>query len=370
MTSKEKIAELISHAGLTINGPDPYDPQVHNELLYDRILAGGTLALGEAYMDGWWNAADLPGLFSRAINANVEEKINPLSLVLPVISSKIMNLQSLQRAFQVGERHYDIGNDLYEKMLDARMTYTCGYWKDAKTLDEAQEAKLDLVCRKIGIKRGDRVLDIGCGWGSFAKYAAEKYGASVVGVTVSKEQAALAKERVLGLPIEIRLQDYRGISDAPFDHVVSLGMFEHVGYKNYKTYFTKVRELLKNDGIFILHTIGTNISETITNPWVHRYIFPNGHPPSIRQIGSALEGVFVMEDWHNFGVDYEKTLIEWSKNFEGAWPSLKQKYGERFYRMWCFWLAISIGSFHSRQSQLWQIVLSKNGIPGGYQSVR
>lgn len=251
------------------------------------------------------------------------------------------------------------------------MTYTCGYWKDAKTLDEAQEAKLDLVCRKIGLKKGDRVLDIGCGWGSFAQYAAEKYGASVVGVTVSKEQVALGSERVKGLPVEIRLQDYRAISDGPYDHIVSLGMFEHVGHKNYRTYMKKVHELLKDGGLFLLHTIGSNQLTPISDPWIDRYIFPNGMLPSVQQLGASIEKLFVMEDWHNFGADYDKTLMNWYLNFEKAWSSLKEKYGERFCRMWRYYLLFTAGAFRSRQNnQLWQIVLSKNGVPGGYQSIR
>lgn len=371
MTSKEKIQELLSRADLTINGPNPYDPQVHDERLYDRILAGGTLALGEAYMDGWWDCEALDELVARVLRAKIDAHIQGVaSAAWLILRAKFLNMQNASRAFEVGEKHYDIGNDLYEKMLDRRMTYTCGYWKDAKTLDEAQEAKLDLVCRKVGIKKSDRILDIGGGWGSFAKFAAEKYGAKVVAITVSKEQVALGSERVKGLPVEIRLQDYRDVSDGPYDHIVSLGMFEHVGHKNYHTYFEKARELLKDDGLFLLHTIGNNKSETITDSWIHRYIFPNGQLPSIQQVGASIENFFVMEDWHNFGVDYERTLRAWSKNFDAAWPSLKEKYGERFYRMWHYWLSISIGSFQARQNQLWQIVLSKHGVPGGYQSTR
>lgn len=291
------------------------------------------------------------------------------SLVLAKLKATLFNLQSSRRAYVVGEAHYDLGNDLYEKMLDKRLVYTCGYWKDAKTLDEAQEAKLDLVCRKIGLKAGNRILDIGCGWGSFAKYAAEKYGASVVGITISKEQAVLARENCKGLPVEIRVQDYREL-DEHFDHIISLGMFEHVGYKNYRTYFEVARRCLKEDGLFLLHSIGGNISVRHVEPWMNRYIFPGGMLPSIAQIGAGIENLFVMEDWHNFGPDYDKTLMAWFANFDAAWPTLREKYGERFYRMWKYYLLSCAGTFRSRYSELWQVVLSPHGVPGGYTSVR
>jgi cyclopropane-fatty-acyl-phospholipid synthase len=258
-------------------------------------------------------------------------------------------------------------------MLDPRMVYSCGYWSGmprATDLAQAQEAKLDLVCRKIGLKAGDRVLDIGCGWGSFAIYAAQKYGARVVGVTVSKQQAALARERAAGLPIEIRVQDYRDIDDGPYDHVISIGMFEHVGHKNYRTYMEVVKRVLKEDGLFLLHTIGTDTTPKAPDPWFHKYIFPNGILPSPALIGQATDGLFVLEDWHDFGADYDTTLMAWWQNFDRAWPELKEKYGERFYRMWKFYLLSMVGSFRARHTNLWQIVLSPKGVPGGYATVR
>lgn len=249
------------------------------------------------------------------------------------------------------------------------MVYTCGYWKNAKDLDEAQEAKLDLVCRKIGLASGQRVLDIGCGWGSFAKFAAENYGAQVVGITVSKEQVRLAQERCAGWPVEIRLQDYRAMRET-FDRVISLGMFEHVGYKNYRTYFEVARRCLKEDGLFLLHTIGGNVSAKSTDPWIDKYIFPNSMIPSAAQIAKAAEGLFVMEDWHNFGADYDKTLLAWYQNVESHWLELSTRYDERFHRMWRYYLLSCAGSFRVRVNQLWQIVYSKQGVQGGYTAIR
>lgn len=373
MTSKEKAVELLVPAGVVINGPAPTDIQVKDERLYDRIFSGGTLAVGEGYMDGWWDAKDLSGFFAKVLSVHLERKLKSISLALLIIKAWVFNRQNKSRAFQVGEEHYDIGNDLYERMLDKRMVYTCGYWSSpttpAKDLNDAQEQKLDLICRKIGLKAGHTVLDVGCGWGSFAKFAAERYGAKVVGITVSREQAEMARERCGGLDVDIRVEDYRDTT-GQFDHIVSLGMFEHVGPKNYRTYMEKVHSLLKDDGIFLLHTIGGNISLLWSDPWIDKYIFPNGVLPSIAQIGKAIEHLFIMEDWHNFGSDYDKTLSAWFVNFDSHWHEIKADYSERFYRMWKYYLLSCAGMFRARQAQLWQIVLTKNGIKGGYQSVR
>ncbi len=373
MESKKTVESLLKGTGIKINGNNPYDIQVHNENFYNRVLKQESLGLGESYMDGWWDVEDLSEFFYKILNSNIQKNAMNLRVALIytpyVIKNIILNLGNVRKAFNIGEKHYDIGNDLYRAMLDKRMTYTCGYWKDAKNLDEAQEAKMDLVCRKLGLKRGDKILDIGCGWGSFVKYAAEKYGVQAVGITVSKEQVKLGNELCRGLPVEIRMQDYRDVSEK-FDHIVSLGMFEHVGIKNYKIYMKKIRELLKDDGLFLLHTIGRNKTSLSTDLWVDKYIFPGGILPSIKQIGASIEDVFVMEDWHNFGIYYAKTLLAWHTNFENNWNNIKSNYDERFYRMWRYYLLFYVGFFRARKGQLWQIVLSKKGIPSGYKSIR
>lgn len=379
------VEELLKKADVTIGGSRPQDITVHDERLFNRVIRHGTLGLGEAYMDGWWDANALDAFIHKVLTAHLDKEIRiNFASISTVAKAFLFNLQSTLHAFEVGEAHYDLGNDLYEAMLDKRMVYSCGYWnspstgstsslqtgsgRQAKTLDEAQEAKLDLVCRKIGLKKGDRVLDIGCGWGSFAKYAAEKYGASVVGITVSKAQAALACERCKGLSIEIRVQDYR-VLDEKFDHIVSIGMFEHVGVKNYREYFTVARRCLKEDGLFLLHTIGYARSQLTSDPWIEKYIFPGGMLPSIAQIGKAIEGLFLVEDVHNFGADYDPTLMTWFKNFNAAWPRLRAKYGDRFYRMWKYYLLSCAGVARAREMQLWQIVLSPRGVAGGYRSI-
>ncbi len=355
------VQKLFDLAGVTVKGGNSWDIQVHNDDFYARLLSGGLLALGESYMDGWWDCASLDQFIDKIIRADLEDRIKGnFGLARHVLKSKLFNLQKRSRAFQVGQDHYDIGNDLYRAMLDQKMAYTCGYWADADHLDAAQEAKLNLVCRKINLKPEMTVLDLGCGFGSFAKYAAEKYGARVTGVTVSKKQVELGTELCKGLPVEIKLADYRQVT-GKYDRVISIGIMEHVGYKNYRTYMEKADQCLRDDGIAFIHTIGNNISSAISNPWLTKYIFPNGMLPSIAQIARAMEGLFVMEDWHNFGQHYDKTLMAWHANFETAWPELQNKYGQRFYRMFRFYLLSCAGAFRARSIQLWQIVMTKPG---------
>lgn len=355
------LQKLFDLAGISINGNKPYDIQVHKEELYSRILKGGFLACGESYMDGWWDCEALDQLVDMVMRVNYEDYIKKnWQVFLHILRSKVINLQKTSRVYEVGEKHYDIGNPLYQAMLDKRMLYTCGYWKNADNLEDAQEAKLDLVCKKINLRPGMSVLELGCGWGSFMKYAVEKYGVSVTGVTVSKEQVELGRQMCVGLPVEIKLDDYRNVT-GKYDRVISIGILEHVGYKNYRTYMDVVHRTLKDDGIAFIQSIGNNITNTTVNPWIYKYIFPNGVIPSIAQIGEAMEKLFVMEDWHNFGPDYDKTLIAWYDNFEKAWPEFKDQYGDRFYRMWRFYLLGCAGMFRSRKIQLWQIVMTKQG---------
>lgn len=415
---KSIINSLLSNTGITINGSNPCDPQIHNEKFYERVLRQGSLGLGESYMDGWWDCEKLDQFFHKILSTDLDRKVkDDFEMTLKIAFNFVLNAGRKSKAFEIGQKHYDIGNDLYRTMLDKRLTYTCGYWNSPSTrpspeattgeagsgnnmtLDEAQEAKLDLVCKKIGLKPGQKILDIGCGWGSFLGYAAEKYKANALGITVSKEQKDLAEKLYKNLPIEIRHQDYRNINEK-FDHIVSLGIFEHVGYKNYRTFMEVVHKALKDDGLFLLHTIGGNRSVRTTDPWIEKYIFPNSMLPSINQISKSIEGLFVMEDWHNFGTDYDKTLMSWHENFENGreilrrvYPERRQvmafdqaqaitcrsrktqddtvcKYDEKFRRMWKYYLLACAGSFRARKNQLWQIVLSKKGVPGGYKSIR
>jgi cyclopropane-fatty-acyl-phospholipid synthase len=368
--AKQQLAQLIEGSGVVLNGDAPSDPQIHNSRLYKRVMREGSLGVGEAYMDGWWDCDRLDVMMTKLLRHNIHDRIRTdYGFLFHALAARLTNLQSKRKAFEIGEAHYNKGNDLYGAMLDKRMVYTCGYWRDASDLDAAQREKLDLVCRKIGLEKGDKVLDIGCGWGSFAKYAAKEYGARVVGVTVSKEQVDLGRKRCEGLPVEIRLQDYREVDEA-FDHIISLGMFEHVGPKNYRTYMEVVSRCLRDDGLFLLHTIGGLEDAQTIDPWINKYIFPNAVLPSMKQIAESVHGLFVVEDWHNFGAHYDKTLLAWYDNFTAGWERLKDRYGKRFYRMWNYYLLTSAATFRARYNQLWQIVLSKDGVEGGYRSIR
>lgn len=370
--AKALLDSLMRQAGIEIGGTGPASVRILNEDAYEIALIRGFTGLREAYVDGLWDAERLDVVTDKMLSHRVPLQWGErVELALSGLSGRLLNLQS-QRRNAKSRRHYNLGNDLYRAMLDQRMVYSCAYWRNAKTLDEAQEAKLDLVCRKLGLSRGMRVLDIGCGWGSLARFAAERYGVSVVGITISEEQAKLGAELCAGLPIEIRLQDYRDLerSGEVFDRVVSLGMLEHVGYQNYRRYMKIVRMCLPEDGLFLLHTIGGNLSLKSYDPWMNENIFPNALLPSMEQITAASEGVMVIEDWHNFGPDYDRTLISWFENFERSWPKLKDRYGDRFYRVWKCYLLTCAGAFRARETHVWQTVMSPSGVRGGYPAVR
>jgi cyclopropane-fatty-acyl-phospholipid synthase len=367
---KKIVEEFLGLADVKINGKNPWDILVSNDNFYKKVIIDGELGFGESYMAGWWDAEEVYETIFKILRAKLDEKVwKSFAVALNLAKARFFNMQSKHRAFIIGRKHYDLGNDLFRNMLDKRMNYSCGYWKDATNLDEAQEAKLELICRKLYLKPGMRVLDIGCGWGAFGKYAAEKYDVEVIGITVSKEQVELGQKLCTGLPVEFRLMDYRGMKEV-FDRIVSVGMIEHVGYKNYRTFFRIANRCLKDEGLFLLHNIGNNKSVKTISPWTHRYIFPNGMLPSLAQLGNAIESLFVIEDLHNFGADYNKTLICWFKNFDENWPEIKDKYPDPFYRMWKYYLLSFAGAFSARSIQLWQIVLSKNGLLNGYLSVR
>ncbi|AML58782.1 Cyclopropane-fatty-acyl-phospholipid synthase [Serratia rubidaea] len=362
--------EMLSMADIEINGTRPFDIQVKNPEFFKRVLQEGSLGLGESYMDGWWECERLDCFFQRVLTAGLERKLpHHFKDTLRIAAARLTNLQSKKRAWIVGKEHYDLGNDLFTLMLDPYMQYSCGYWKSAETLEQAQENKLRMICDKLQLQPGMRLLDIGCGWGGLSAFAAKNYGVSVVGVTISAEQQKLAQARCAGLDVDIQLQDYRDLHQQ-FDRIVSVGMFEHVGPKNYRTYFEVVERNLKPDGLFLLHTIGSNRTDMNVDPWINKYIFPNGCLPSVAHIAQTSEGRFVMEDWHNFGADYDRTLMAWYERFQQAWPQLAERYSERFERMFSYYLNACAGAFRSRDIQLWQVLFSPKGVEGGIRVPR
>lgn len=373
---RELFQNILTPAGITLGGDNPWDIRVNSPKFYDRVLKNGLLGAGESYMGGEWECDDIPQLIVKVYEGNIEARLrrDPM-LLFKIAWQRFTSGYGKAQAFEIGRRHYDLYNDLFQAMLGDRLVYTCGYWKDAKTLEEAQEAKLDLVVSKIGLRDSMRVLDIGGGWGSFAEFAARR-GASVVNITVSKEQVALANERTKGLSVENRLQDYRDVKDGPYDAIVSLGMFEHVCGPNYRRFMEVVHNNLADHGLFLLHTIGSDIRLYFEGSWVTKYIFPNSEIPDAKRLERSYEGLFERKDWHKFGDDYEKTLLEWFKRFDAHWPQLRPLFAidwkdpEVFYRMWKLYLLGSAGSFRGKYLDLWQIVFSKHGIQRDYQIVR
>ncbi len=354
------VIRELADAGVVVNGPRVTDPKFHDITAFTSIALERSLGLGESYMKGQWDVGSLDGFIEKIFRSRASHRRYTPQILSRLARAIVFNLQSESRASEVCEKHYDLDNDLFERMLDRNMVYTCGYWKHAQNLEEAQLAKLDLICKKLELKPGMKVLDIGCGFGSFMKFAAENYGVECTGYSLSQRQIEWGEKNCENLPIKFVLDDYRNM-EGTYDRIVSVGMMEAVGYKNFRTYMNAIHSHLADDGIALVHTVGHNLTTKITDPWIDKYIFPNGILPSIQQIGTAIEGLFVMEDWHNFGPDYDRTLMAWNENFQREWPQLKNRYSETFKRMWEFYLLSFAGGFRARSWQLWQIVLTKKG---------
>ena len=362
--ARTRLQAMLSEADVELDGTRPWDPTIRHPRALTRILRDGTLGAGEAYVDGDWDCAAVDELAHRLMRAGLDRRIGlRWREVTDSVVGHLVDRQGPVQAAANGRAHYDLGDDLYASMLGPTMVYSCGYWRAASTLDDAQRAKLELSCAKLELAAGHRLLDVGCGWGEFARHAAAQHGATVVGITVSPNQAAHARQRCAELPVEIRVQDYREVSER-FDRIVSIGMFEHVGDRNHRRFFQAMRACLANDGLLLLHTIGHLGDSSAIDPWIDRHIFPGAVLPSTRQIANAIEGLFVVEDWHNLGIDYDRTLLAWHDNLEASWPA---RCAEPFRRAWRYYLKTSAGAFRARRNQLWQIVLSPRGRAGGYR---
>jgi cyclopropane-fatty-acyl-phospholipid synthase len=357
--AREIVLDLLEQSGVELEGSGPADLQVYDERFYERVVRDRELGLGESYQEGWWGAERLDELLVKVLEANLRAKVKPgRRLLAASLQSRLLNRQTLSKAARNASAHYDIGNDLYERMLDKRMIYSCAYWNGAHELDAAQEAKLDLICTKLGLEPGMRLLDIGCGWGGLAQFAAERYGAKVTGISPALQQVVVARRRCAGLDVDIRQIDFRQIKGT-YDRIVSVGMLEHVGPKNFAAFFDANDRLLTDEGLALHHTIGSNTSRTHTDPWFDRYIFPGGVVPSLEQLSRATRGNWAIEDVHNFGPDYDRTLMAWHANIEAAWDEVPG-YDERFRRTWRYYLLSSAAAFRTRELQLWQIVFTRS----------
>lgn len=366
---KQKAAGILDQAEITLNGTADHDITIHNDDTYQRVLTQGSLGFGESYVEGWWDTPRLDKVIDRLYRSAATQAHTNIPQFISSVFAKFLNLQTKQRAKTVAELHYDLGNDFYSKMLDSRMVYTCAYWKNADNLEQAQFNKLDLVCQKLKLQPGMRVLDLGCGFGGLAKFMAEQYGVEVVGYTLSREQADYGQASCEGLPVDIRCDDFRHAT-GKFDRVSSIGLLEHVGPKNYQVFFHIIHKALPPDGLAVIHSITRTGNSKAVDPWFTQYIFPNGYLPTLEQMAAAYRGKLLLEDVHNIGAHYDPTLMAWYDNFVKNWDQFKNQYPDHFFRMWEYYLLSSAGSFRSRHHQVYQWVLSPQGVVGGYESVR
>ncbi len=357
------IRDLLQKADIAVNGDRPWDIRVHDRQWYQRVWKEKSLGFGESYMDGLWECQRVDDMICRLLRSDLVGQVRgSLKYQLHFLSGALVNLQSRVRSRMVARRHYDLGNDLFFSFLDPYLQYSCAYFHETDDLNEAQQKKLELIASKLDLKSGDRLLDIGSGWGGLARYMAEKYQCDITGVNISKEQLRHSREFCRDLPVTFVDQDYRSIKGR-YDKVVSVGMFEHVGQKNYRKYMDVVSSCLEKDGIFMLQTIGRNKSARSCDPWITRYIFPNGMLPSISQISRSAEGLLNIQHLENLGPHYDRTLMAWHSNFQKAWPELyrkNRKYDQRFKRMWEFYLLSCAGAFRAGTNHLWQIVMTRH----------
>ena len=369
MNSKDICLEILDKAGVPVNSTEPWSIQVHNDRLWDRVVSQHQLGMGEAYIDGWWDSQSVDQMLTKLLSVNVVSLLRPSPTVIyTALKSTILNRQTKSRASNNAKHHYNIGNELYSRMLDKEMVYSCAYWQGAQTLDQAQINKFDLICRKLKLEPGMRMLDIGSGWGGLLRHAVKNYGVIGYGISPADQQIKGATERSQGLGITFTQMDYRELT-GQFDRIVSIGMMEHVGPKNLRTFFEKCDDLLNPDGIALHHTISSTYSKNSTDPYFDRYIFPGGVIPSPAQISKAAEKLFIVEDLHNFGLDYDRTLMAWHENINQHWDEIPQ-YDQRFQRMWNYYLLASAAGFRARNLGLIQMVFRKNGPKPAYISER
>jgi cyclopropane-fatty-acyl-phospholipid synthase len=372
--AREAVQKRLCEADIEIDGSRPWDIRVSDERFFSSVLSDGSLGAGESYMKGWWDCDQLDEMAVRVLNQEAAcPSGNRLTRLAATARVLLFDLQKGIGSRRVAKVHYDLPVPLFEAMLGPTMNYSCGYWRTANDLTTAQQDKMKLICSKVGLQPGMRVLDIGCGWGGLARHVAQEHACEVVGITISEKQQEYAAKACAGLPVVIHARDYRDASPeslGTFDAITSVGMIEHVGPKNYARFFAQVARLLRPTGLALVQTFGREQSQP-TDPWINQYIFPNSYVPSMCELNQGMKGLFVMEDWHNFGADYDRTLLAWASNFE-LWAEANWKQTDpRLYRMWRYYLLTFAAGFRVRnRAQLWQAVLSPAGVPGGYRSIR
>ncbi len=354
---------LLSDADISINGICSHDIRVHDDRFYQNVLLKGSMGLGEDYMDGGWDCEDLEEMFFRLINSGLEGRTRGLPVnFLPNLFAQLKNQQTRNKSLRVAERHYNMGNDLFFSFLGKYKNYSCGYFNGTtKSLDIAQEQKMDLICRKLSLSSGDRLLDVGGGWGEIARFAADNYGCHVTSINISDEQIAYGREYCKDSSVDILKCDYRDL-EGEYDKIIVIAMLTHVGHKNYRAFMEKIHSCLKDGGSALIETVGSDVARKHCEPWTNKYIFPGGLIPSISQLGEAIEGLFVIEDLHDFGPDYVKTLRLWNKNLQKGWPGQSEIYSERTRRMFEYFFLSVAGAFRARSLHNWHLVLTKNAI--------
>lgn len=352
---------FLEQADIQVEGSRPWDIKICHPGFFKCIMQQGLLGLGESYMDGWWECERLDIFVYKFLSGQLDEALpTHLHDILKFFSAKLLSIRSDENNSKRGHNDYEIGDDIFAIMLDSYMQYSCGCWRQATCLNEAQTAKLDMMCEKLQLTPGMRVLDIGCGWGGTAEYMARHYDVYVEGITDSTEQQKIAQARCEGLNVTIMLGDFRDPLDDQFDRIIALGTLQNIGLKSYKTFFEWVASCLRPDGFFLLQSIGSGQLVNHIGPWINKYIFPGGCLPSGEQIIHSTQPYLHIEDWINLGEDYDKTFMAWEKRINTAWPELRHHYSPKFKRMLDYYLCSCAGFLRARKLNMWEVVFSRN----------
>lgn len=353
------LEPLLARAGVKVDGKEPWDIQVADQRFFRTVLTQGSLGLGEAYLRGWWTCNDLEELSYRLIRSGLYK--TSLLLPQPVLANLLhatINQQSKEKSLRVAVQHYSLGNDVFLDFLGRHHLYSCGYFKDTDDLDVAQRQKLEKVCRLLDLRPGDRVLDVGGGWGEFARYAATQHGCEVTSINIADEQIKFAREYCKDASVEIRRCDYRDVTGR-FDKIVVMAMLTHVGYKNYRGFMEVMDRCLEPGGLMLVESVGGHKSRKDCEPWINRYIFPGGVVPSLEQFDRAVAGLFARKALDEFGSSYVHTLRAWHRNFVQAWPAHRSRYDDRMRLMFEYFFLTVAGAFRAGYLLHWHLLFQK-----------